>query len=460
MIKTKYLIEKNEKSIIMLMQLLTFDIVIIKGKDRDAWIENKFQNLSKECFRQLKEKKFIIEEKREDKEILELSKKYFGVKKLRAPNIVIYLTNECNLRCSYCYSGYENEKKNEKISKEDIDQIFQAIDKIYEKNEYLPQKPIISLFGGEPLLPSNKKAIEYIIEKMNQQEYQYLEIVTNLVNVKMFKDIVNKFKEKISFRVTLNGDENLHDSMRKFPNGGGTYKIIFLNIQFVLKYMPKAVVDLSILIDKSITKQNIDNLFIDLKKSGILDTPRAQVKFGHIQFRSNYVCQGFENRVMDVSDYYPTLLNYKKNNLLMDDSMIQGSSMYILKEIYSSLICEERVVVPNYRGCDAVYPGRFCFFTDGQVYPCFDCVGMDGFAIGAYRGGMKFYKKYDEWKNFSVSDIEKCNSCKYVGICNGGCLISNISKNGSMSDVYCENVEEAIGKFLHFCYQENMFYEI
>lgn len=157
MIKTKYLIEKNEKSIIMLMQLLTFDIVIIKGKDRDAWIENKFQNLSKECFRQLKEKKFIIEEKREDKEILELSKKYFGVKKLRAPNIVIYLTNECNLRCSYCYSGYENEKKNEKISKEDIDQIFQAIDKIYEKMNICLKSQLSHCLGENPYFHPIKK---------------------------------------------------------------------------------------------------------------------------------------------------------------------------------------------------------------------------------------------------------------------------------------------------------------
>lgn len=460
MIKTKYLIEKNEENLVILMQLLTFDIAIIQDKDRDAWAENKFENLSKKCLGQLKERKFIIEEESEDNDLLELSKKYFGVKKLRIPNIVIYLTNECNLRCSYCYSGYENEKKNEKISKKDVEQIFEAIDRIYEENEYLPQKPIISLFGGEPLLPSNKQVVEYIIEKMNQQKFQYLEIVTNLVNVQAFRDIVNKFKERISFRVTLNGDESIHDNMRKFPNGEGTYKIIFSNIQFVLKNMPKAVIDLSILIDKSITNQNINNLFNDLKKEGFLDTSRVQVRFGHIQFRSSYVCPGFENRIMDVSDYYPTLLNYKKNNSLMDDSMIQGSSMYFLKEVYSSLKNRGKVVYPNYRGCDAVYPGRFCFFTDGQIYPCFDCVGMNGFAIGTYRENIEFYKEYETWKNFSVVDIEKCRLCKYVGICNGGCLISNISKNGNISNVYCENIEESISKFLHFCYQENMFYEI
>ena len=122
---------------------------------------------------------------------------------------------------------------------------------------------------------------------------------------------------------------------------------------------------------------------------------------------------------------------------------------------------KEKIVLPNYRGCDAVYPGRFCFFTDGQIYPCFDCVGMETFAIGKYRVNIEFYGEYEKWKGFSVKNIKKCNLCKYVGICNGGCLISNISKNGNIADVFCENIEEAISKFLDFCYrEEKLFHEI
>lgn len=456
--KTKYLIEKKENSILILMQLLTFDIYILKGKNKDIWLDEKIELLPEELRDELLKRKFLVLSSKDDEELKKIAENNFKRKRLDVPSIAIYLTNKCNLRCSYCYSGYQHKEAEQKITSDDIDKIFESIDLIYENNEYLDMNPIISLYGGEPLLHGNESNIEYIISKQNQKQYEQLMIVTNLVNIKMFKEILEKFQRKLIFKVTLNGDEILHDTMRKFENGRGTYQITLNNMKFVLENLSNTLIELSVLLDNRITNKNITNLFQDLQTRGFLKNNRVNIKFGHIQFRTQYVCSGFEDRILNVEDYYPMLYRFQKDNSLITRDMISGSSMHLLNSIYEVLKDRKGMVVPCFTGCGAVYPGRFCFFTDGEVYPCFDCVGMDGYSIGNYRKqGLYFYENYKLWKDFDVTKLQKCTECKFIGFCNGGCLTSNKSKCGNIMVPYCENVEASINKFLDYCYEEKLF---
>ena len=61
------------------------------------------------------------------------------------------LTNQCNLRCRYCYVNFDNQK----ISSEEIIRMIQY----YLEQEKSPK--ILSFFGGEPLL--EYKTLEYVI---------------------------------------------------------------------------------------------------------------------------------------------------------------------------------------------------------------------------------------------------------------------------------------------------------
>ena len=214
--------------------------------------------------------------------------------------------------------------------------------------------PIISLYGGEPLLYGNESNIEYIISKQNQKKYECLMIVTNLVNIKIFKEILQKFKGKLIFKVTLNGDELLHDTMRKFDNGKGTYQMTLNNMKFVLENLQNTLIELSILVDNRIANENITNLFQDLQTNGFLKNNRVNIKFGHIQFRTQYICSGFENRILNVEDYYPMLYRFQRDNSLITRDMISGSSMHLLNSIYEVLKDRKEMVVPCFTGCGAV----------------------------------------------------------------------------------------------------------
>lgn len=453
--KTKYVYEYKINNGIILFHLLTFNYIVLQDHYAKRWLEGRYSFLEDEIYEYLKDSMFIVEDTQVEKEFLERAQALFSKKQLRVPNIVIYITNECNLRCSYCYTGYEHQVETERISENDVDSIFESIISIYDQNEYLEEKPIISLFGGEPLLPSNINIVTYIIEKIKKFNSSSFEIVTNLINIRNYKNILLAYGRPVFLKVTLNGNKEIHDNLRKFNNGKGTYNIVLNNIKYVLDNIPNAFLDVSLLIDKSVDLKNINELFEDLNQLGLLNNERIQFVFGHIQFRGDYVCPGYENQVIPVEDYYPLLWDFCKNIKEMNNNMVAGSSMYLIREIHEKWKLNT-VVAPNFRGCDAIYPGRYCFFTDGKVYPCFDCVGMEGFDIGEYRKGLVFNENYKIWKNFDVTTIQKCNECKYVGFCNGGCLISNISKNHSIDNVYCENVEKTLENYFNYLVQEGV----
>ncbi|WP_427339878.1 SPASM domain-containing protein [Caloranaerobacter sp. DY30410] len=162
--------------------------------------------------------------------------------------------------------------------------------------------------------------------------------------------------------------------------------------------------------------------------------------------------------MLDISDYYPKLLRAKYNDNRIKDFMIDGSEVNILSKVYKYWKLG-KPVAPNFRGCDAVYPGRYCFYPDGKIYPCTDIVGIDEYAIGVYKPRLSFNDINEKWKNFSINDIDKCNQCKYIGMCNGGCLVTNKCINGDITVVECIDIEKALEKFIIELYRERFLLE-
>ncbi len=74
----------------------------------------------------------------------------------------LYLTNQCNLACTYCYEDLGNKEK-ETLS---INQLKKNIDIILER-ENPDEQTLFILFGGEPTLEFNKclVAVDYALSK-------------------------------------------------------------------------------------------------------------------------------------------------------------------------------------------------------------------------------------------------------------------------------------------------------
>lgn len=158
----------------------------------------------------------------------------FGVNGTSVKDLTIQVTEDCNLKCTYCYQHNKSVKKlNIEDGKKFIDLIL-ASDERSEK--YIQSKKcqgaILNFIGGEPLLEIDTIDIltDYFITRMIELNHPWLfryriNIGTN--GLLYFSEKVQKYIRKnnahLSLGITIDGNKELHDKCRIDFNGEGSY---------------------------------------------------------------------------------------------------------------------------------------------------------------------------------------------------------------------------------------------
>ncbi|MDR2044808.1 MAG: 4Fe-4S cluster-binding domain-containing protein [Clostridium sp.] len=416
---TKFLETIDLGDAIFLLHLLTFNYCILSGDDMTLFLEQNYSAISDSMQKRLRDSRIFVESQDIDDEILSKAFEMFSVKPLRHPNIAIYLTNICNLQCSYCYSGYISaEKIKSVLTLDDIDLIFLTIEKYYNVLN-LPLNGLgISLIGGEPLLKCTMSVVKYFFSRVKKFEPEFCEIVSNMVDSEKFLDIIKESGVPVVFRVTFNGGQKIHDKLRTNQTGLKTYRRQLTAIEHFLNEVSAVQFNISVLLDKNSNDiASIKQLFLDFSKYDLLDNPRIHIEFGHIQFRSNFDNNGYSKFVIPVERYYNELNKIAEKITSVNQAMLAGSSMHYLPKLARQWFDDEPYI-PTMSGCDAARPGRLCFYVDGNIYPCYDVVGQLDFVCGRFRDDQELNDLFYEWHNFSYLSCHKCMECKYVAICN------------------------------------------
>ena len=206
-------------------QLLAFNSKTLALLEFDRDFFNKFNNndINEEEKNILLEMGFLIKDDNE-LEYLEYiyNKKKFSKDSL---NLTIKLTNDCNLRCKYCYQ----EHKRNKLSMNDSDTLIEFIKKQLEEYKSVN----IHWFGGEPLLNINPllKIEEFLVSNNIKGNS---DITSNgyLLNQKIMNNL--KKTRISSFQITLDGEKNQHDSLRITSSNKGTFDRIIENIKLLI----------------------------------------------------------------------------------------------------------------------------------------------------------------------------------------------------------------------------------
>lgn len=154
--------------------------------------------------------------------------------KIQTVDITFQITDDCNLQCSYCYQIHKGHHKMPfEIAKEFIDLLVENSEKI---NQYVDTTSstaaIINYIGGEPFLEIDlmEQITEYFVKKIIEcnHPWQYnwrIGISSNGIlyfNPKV-QNFLTKWKNHISFNISIDGNKQLHDTCRLFPNGEGSY---------------------------------------------------------------------------------------------------------------------------------------------------------------------------------------------------------------------------------------------
>ncbi len=159
-----------------------------------------------------------------------------GKDRILTRNVTFQVTDYCNLRCTYCY---QINKKTRMMSKETARKYIDLLlsgDKGFSDYVDPSFSPaiILEFIGGEPF--TNVEVIDYACTYFMKRAIELhhpwaknfmISICSNgtLYFTPEVQAFLKKWKHKMSFSVTIDGDKKLHDSCRIFPDGSGSYDL-------------------------------------------------------------------------------------------------------------------------------------------------------------------------------------------------------------------------------------------
>jgi uncharacterized protein len=343
---------------------------------------------------------------------------------LKTKTITFVDTEDCNLKCSYCYEMHKTGRRMTKqVAKDAIDFLFDE-EKV---NGYYSQVTspavILEFIGGEPLLEI--ELMDYIVEYFKFKAFEvgspwcYNYMISFTTNGTTFETdervqaFLDRNKGKVSVGITIDGNKELHDSCRKFHDGRGSYDIVEKSIKkwVATEENPQTKITLS--------PQNI----------GFLNEALQNVwSLGIVGAYTNCVFEeGWE------TEHATTLYN---EMIKLADYMLEDERF---RKYYCSLfdnsIGEQNTEDMNWCGGNGK---MLAIAPDGK---CFPCIRFMKYSLSENRQEQSIgdiYKGLDrvednEWLN-QLKNITMSSQCAYED--NKKCLTCPISKGCSLCTGY------------------------
>lgn len=292
----------------------------------------------------------------------------------------IWVTEKCNLRCTYCYENKTINRETE--MDDDIKNVITFID--FFANKYIDDEIFVSFHGGEPLL---KIALikQYVksMQKIYGDRIQF-GITTNgtLLTDETAIFLTQNFSD---FSISIDGMQMSHDKNRKFISGNGSYDCIFRNIE----------------------KYHIDKSKIRIRMTITADTSRY--------FKSNV------RGLLDYGFCYIVPIIAANDNGWTKERFcqLQKDLEEMIKEKRSKLAFIERLIEEKHvlSKCTGGIK-TFNISVDKQVYPCEYVVGINYFSMGTVDSPNNIMEQGERLKLLYDSPNDgHCRECSYSGYC-------------------------------------------
>lgn len=308
----------------------------------------------------------------------------------------IQTTNECNLRCKYCFVDYNKEY----ISRSGYDRIFEIFSKYLNNGELEYLKFRIS--GGEPMIKFDHWC-DKLENFLNNYPNASAEILTNftILNDKIYDFLLRN--DRIGLNVSL--DSVSHSKI--FSNGTSSHKIVMNNIDKI--------------------KNNKDIFIMTVvTDNGI-----------HLPDLSKYIVENGFKWEIQFNKYYEN--NFDKNIMIENlDAVLNNvkqSGFDILNKLLFNF-CDFK----EQRMCEAGY--RMCYIdTDLNVHHC--QMNNKTFITNINNNDL-IHKLEGNKYSLQIND-SNCINCIIKKYCHGDCKINNIDER--KKEYFCDIMKYYIINF-------------
>lgn len=335
--------------------------------------------------------------------------------------VVVKPTNDCNLRCKYCYTQ-ENAPK-EIMSQDTLKNTLTKFLRYYKKNGV----DIHFLWhGGEPLFVG----LDFykFARKIQKEESNGVKIINSIQsNGTLFNECILDWMVQEQFRMglSIDGPPNLHNLNRIYSNGEGSFDRILKT----LKLMRERKVPLRAIM--VLTKSHLDKLpeiYKFFKSEGINFKVHAPVDAG---------------RMLGCTDTHVSFEEYGRSLTDLFDIWFNDGDFKIKIEPLYQIIGDLLTKKP--RECSFLSSCQERFISvapDGKVYPCGRFDGINELVYGNINENsieeILDSRIRQGLLSRSPEKIEDCVICEWKKICNAGCM-NNSYNSGDIfnKDPFC-----------------------
>ncbi len=334
--------------------------------------------------------------------------------------ICLHVAHGCNLNCEYCFAG-KGEYGGEDKGLMSLETGKRALDFLVEMSGTRHNLEV-DFFGGEPLLNWEvcKELVKYgrSLEKIHGKNFRFT-LTTNGVLV---DDEIIEFcnKEMGNVVLSLDGRREVHDKLRKTPNGKGSYDLI---VDKFKKFADSRE-------QKNYYMRGTYTHFnTDFSKDLI---HMADLGFKELSVEP-VVCAPSEPWALRESDLPVLKEQYEilANEMLRRYRKGNGFTFYHYMIDLDSGPC----IVKRISGC-GVGTEYLAVTPSGELFPCHQFVGDNNFRLGNIYDGITKPEVLEQFKNCNVYSHKECKDCFAKLYCSGGCAANAYHTTGSVNGVY------------------------
>jgi uncharacterized protein len=321
------------------------------------------------------------------------------------------VTHNCNLRCSYCFVDLEQNVKQNM----DFATAQKGIDKLIVDSGDQRELSII-FFGGEPLMRMNllSEVVAYCHTKESQCNKIFrFNVTTN--GMLLTPEVFQKLEElHIDVMVSLDGDQEAHDRLRKTKTGNPSWNHIIKNLERIPNFGKKIAVRITI------TSESPDYLKIY----------KTVEQLGFETIFMTEVCPGpqrserLRENIDILKENYLKLMEY-----LFEKAITQGNVALSKLQRFLDALYEGH---KTYYGCATGLNGYY-LAPDGTYFPCNRMITSDmRFKIGDINLGFdpSIQKLFIKNHIFNRS----CKECWARYLCGGQCYADSFWFTNDIAD--------------------------
>lgn len=333
--------------------------------------------------------------------------------------LCLHIAHDCNLACRYCFAEEGEYHGRRALMSFEVGK--KALDFLIA-NSGARKNLEVDFFGGEPLM--NWQVVKDLVaygreqEKLHNKNFRFT-LTTNGV---LLDDEVMEFcnREMGNVVLSIDGRKEVHDFMRPFRKGAGSYDLIVPKFR---KFAESRNQD-KYYVRGTFTHYNLD-FAADVLHLADLGFKQISVEPVVAPPTEDYAIR--EEDLPVIFEQYDILAR----EMIRRQKEGRGFNFFHFMIDLTGGPC----VYKRLSGCGS--GTEYLAVTPwGDFYPCHQFVGNEEFLLGNVDDGIVRTDLTGEFKKCNVYSKKECSDCFARFYCSGGCAANSYNFTGKINDVY------------------------